>query len=844
MRRLLVAASTAEKAQPGHMSGIVSGTFGWGAANMAIDTEARRDFVISRSADTDAYGLWRVDYDSADLLTPVPLDDTAAFDKTHQIASIGRYLLEWGPIQLKDYQPCFPYRLIEFHPTSPDPLHAKPLQKGAWLKSKFWGARPDFGNPQGAKENFDQGEQLLLLPLDGFMLNVIPTDGRGTFGLWNFDPNPVNPCKTDPLPQPYTYTMWGGSSFDTIDYGHELLPICGYVLDRLPKSGEYWLWSFDPSSAMPLALPAIQSGRWPDIDDTHKLVVLGDLVLDWRPSDRGYRLWAFNPKSPNPLVGPVGAGVLPAALHDGVTLLGVQAQIPINPARAQEPGSIDFMRDKVKHVVYLMLENRSFDHVLGWLYQKGETGINFVGRDGPFDGASLDMFNVDPSGPQGPEKVYLQKYDRKPGKPLDFLPSDPYHDKTDVVRQMFYEQPDGYAQRQTPQMKGFVWNNGVPEIMWTYTPDQLPVINGLAREYGVSDAWFSSMPSATDPNRAFAFTGSSLRELNNFQNGPQYLYWPYAPHRSSIWKALWTDGFTDWKIYNSVLWMNFVHTYHLYLQGQIPSVDAAIAQDAALRVASAASGFSPAPPSSFLEGIDQFKAAARAGQLPRFSFLEPVWISLAGTTSYHPGADPSVGEKSLNELYEAMKSGPAWNETLFVITFDEHGGIFDHAPPPYAENPWPNDVIDGFRFDMMGVRVPTILVSPLIKRQTVFRSPTAVAYDSTSILATLLNWYGVPKARWGLGERARHAPTFEGVFQLSEPRADKPLFEPPNIEQSCTKPRVSDLDLLMAPRIAAALARGQLTPSEMASISNELMASSDMEQLHATLLRLATKRIA
>ena len=129
-------------------------------------------------------------------------------------------------------------------------------------------------------------------------------------------------------------------------------------------------------------------------------------------------------------------------------------------------------------------------------------------------------------------------------------------------------------------MKGFVWNNGVHEVMWTYTPDQLPVINGLAREFAVSDAWFSSMPSATDPNRAFAFTGSSLRELNNFQNGPQYLYWPYAPHRSSIWKALWTNGFTDWKIYNSVVWMNFVHTYHLFLQGQIPSVDAAIAQDA------------------------------------------------------------------------------------------------------------------------------------------------------------------------------------------------------------------------------------------------------------------------
>jgi hypothetical protein len=112
------------------------------------------------------------------------------------------------------------------------------------------------------------------------------------------------------------------------------------------------------------------------------------------------------------------------------------------------------------------------------------------------------------------------------------------------------------------------------------------VINGLAREFALSDAWFCSTPSATDPNRGFAFTGSSLRELNNFQNGPQYLYWNYAPHRSSIWKALWTNGFTDWKIYNSVQWMNFVHTYHLDLQAQIPSVDAAIAEDSAQRIAS------------------------------------------------------------------------------------------------------------------------------------------------------------------------------------------------------------------------------------------------------------------
>ena len=104
--------------------------------------------------------------------------------------------------------------------------------------------------------------------------------------------------------------------------------------------------------------------------------------------------------------------------------------------------------------------------------------------------------------------------------------------------------------------------------------------------------------------------------------------------------------------------------------------------------------------------------------------------------------------------------------------------VFDHVPPPYAENPWPNDENYGFRYDFMGGRVPTILVSPWIKEQSVFRSPTPVAYDLTSILATLLHWYGIPKGRWRLGGRTHQAPTFEGVFQCKAPRSDKPSFTP------------------------------------------------------------------
>src|SRR5262245_19340665 len=377
-------------------------------------------------------------------------------------------------------------------------------------------------------------------------------------------------------------------------------------------------------------------------------------------------------------------------------------------------------------------------------------------------------------------------------------------------------------------MGGFVWNNGVHAVMTTYVPEQLPVLNGLAKGFAVSDEWFSSMPGPTDPNRAFAFTGSALGTLNNFQNGNQYLYWPYTPRRPSIWKVLWSNGFTDWKIYNSVQWQKFVHTYHLFLQGQIPSVDANV--------------------SNHIAGIEQFKEDARAGKLPAFSVLEPIWISIGGTSSYHPGGDLVPGERGLNEIYEALKAGPAWNETLFIVSFDEHGGLFDHVPPPYAENPWPNDEHHGFRYDLLGVRVPAILVSPWIQQHTVFRSPTAVAYDLTSILATLLHWYGIPKSRWGLGQRVENAPTFEGVLQLSAPRSDAPSFKPP-YDKSFPREggggedaRVHDLHRLMTPWLIAALAGNKLGIQDIAKVTDDILARAhDLQTLHSMIDDLANR---
>ncbi len=814
---------------------------------MAEESRGSADYLICRSTEIPDYSIWRVDIDGDELLSRVT---SGTFDHTHQLIQIGNYILEWGPIIRRDENDKgrFPFRLFKFDATNSDPLHAVAVKEGVWEKWKFWGTRRDFGNPDGAAKEYEKGEKLMLVPLGTFVLWIMPTLGRGTFKLFHFDP-----ASNDILIE-FPTGIFG--SFNSINFGHELIPLGNYVLDRLPDKREYCLWSFDPMEEVPLAWPPISEGRWLNIDDRHQLVVIGEHVLDWDTSDASYRLWRFDPKADDPLTGPVRAGTMPAQFaaqaiatgFKGNILTGIQDLRPIDNARKSVPGTIDFMRNNIKHVVYYMIENCSFDQICGWLYEKGEADITFVGRRGPFQGASQDMFNIDIDATGGPQEVHLEKWNR--GEPpsdglLEFLTTDPYHDMTDVMRQYFFNGHqldfDGYASRAAPHMGGFVWNNGVRQVMLTYTPDQLRVLNGLARAFAVSDEWFCSTPGATDANRAFALTGSALRQLDNFMNGPRYINWPDLPHRPSIWTVLWANGFTDWKIYYSMLWGDrqgpkFVLSYHLFLKRQIQTVDA----ESSAYLAGAADT------SKYIGYIDQFFEDARTGNLPTFSYLEPIWIqSDKPATSYHPsGKDgKGPGEKSLNEIYEALKASPKWNETLLIISFDEHAGVFDHVAPPYAARPWPNDEVCGFHYDIMGPRVPTILVSPWIKEQTVFRSSTPVAYDLTSILATLLHWCGIPKARWGLGDRTERAPTFEEVFQCPSPRSDKPSFEsPPAAVRKAEAQGLTDLDELMAWRATVSIIGDKMNAHEATKVANDILERApNMEKLNELVSDLAKR---
>lgn len=835
------------------------------------------DYLICRSTETDDYSIWRFDIHSNPVFSQVTTA-TGRFDRTHQMIPIGDYILEWGPITLTNYatdpkapgaRGVFPYRLFRFDPNIGDPLtvnamhvdqkSGKPsptlVTKGIWNKSKFWWLVPDFGSPQGPGKEFMKADKLLLLPLGTFILFIIPTVGRGTFKLFQFDPMSTDPLPSFPTPDP-TGVVFG--SFGTIEFGHELIPLGNYVLDWLPKTRQYWLWSFDPMNGTPLARPAGTSGCWDDIgiDENHQLIPIGEHVLDWDMERKKYRLWSFDPTSERPLTVPQDvlewSGDMPNGFdawmtRDGIKgniLTGIQGLCPINPKEKSKPGTIDFMRSKIEHVVYYMVENRSFDHACGWLYEKGEHPKNYVGHEGPFQGAEHAKqlgcdYNVDEMG----EKVLLNTHgpDVTTGPGVDL-----YHDMTDTMRQCFFEDRDGYKKRTRPDMRGFVWNNGNKFPMSTCKPEQLPVLNGLAKHFAVSDEWFCSMPGATDANRAFALTGSALGELNNFMSGAKYDDWPDLAHRASIWKVLWANGFTDWKIYNSIKWFKYFLTYHLFLQNQIPTVDDKVSEFVK----------GNAKTSDYIGTFDQFKDDAKNGTLPAFSFLEPIWIkgggSTAPATSYHPLGDLGVtpAETMLNDIYVALRDGKKWDKTLLIITFDEHGGYFDHVPPPRAVNPWPNDKNDGFKYDLMGVRVPCILVSPWIEENTVFRAPEPlhydpdmpppVAYDSTSILATLLHWYGIPKGRWALGRRVHQAPTFEKVFQCESARSDKPSFEPPKPFGESPSPKApGDLEKQHVARIVLAITGDRLSREKRREITNSILGASDVDTLAARLDDLA-----
>lgn len=270
---------------------------------------------------------------------------------------------------------------------------------------------------------------------------------------------------------------------------------------------------------------------------------------------------------------------------------------------------------QIDHIVHLMLENRSFDQMLGFLYTDSQ---NKTSTGQSYDGLTGNEYNLDSSG----NKVAVFRIDKSHPSPYLMPGCDPREGFLPANLQLFGRETP--APTAKPNNGGFVVNfdnaitydqthdrpDSIPgvkasDIMGMYDPSVLPVMSALARGFAVCDAWFCSVPTETYPNRAFALTGTSLGHL---KDDFKFLHTP------SIFGRM-TDAGLDWSA--------FGYNGEPYVRTDYPDTKAAAL--------------------SHFGQFSDFQARAKAGTLAPYTFLEPAWGNTGN--SQHPVTDVSLGEK-------------------------------------------------------------------------------------------------------------------------------------------------------------------------------------------------------
>jgi phospholipase C len=395
----------------------------------------------------------------------------------------------------------------------------------------------------------------------------------------------------------------------------------------------------------------------------------------------------------------------------------------------------------LKHIVVLMMENRSFDHMLGALR----------GRNPAIDGLTGAETNPDSTGVPvtvAPNAAYQSQLD-----------PDPDHHFPAVDLQIFGGVTTAQDAKRTPNMQGFVKSYVNVEhnlahshlIMNYFTPEKLPVLTTLATQFAVFNRWFASIPGPTLCNRAFAHYGTSFGQVSM-----DVFYW--NKQYKSIYERLVAAG----------------HSSRLYYFDEASS---------SLEVVNLLQN----QPSLFGTFQDFLDACSR-NKLPEYSFIEPNYTDHDApdgsgeliASDQHPDHDVRAGEQFIATVYSAIRNNPSlWANTALLIVYDEHGGIYDHVQPPacipdgFVAQPKDTGTPDPFHFDRLGVRVPAVLVSPWIAPNTVINE----TFEHASIPATMTDYFiGAYDQR---SPREIVANTFLGYINQPTMRAasDCPAFK-------------------------------------------------------------------
>ncbi|MFM0368126.1 alkaline phosphatase family protein [Paraburkholderia aspalathi] len=350
--------------------------------------------------------------------------------------------------------------------------------------------------------------------------------------------------------------------------------------------------------------------------------------------------------------------------------------------------------DNIKTIIIVMMENRSFDHVLGYL---------------SLDGKDVNGLSADPTWQENFTNLYGGKtYPIHALSPSTQLIPDPPHDRTPISTQIKTPCANGGC----PELGGFVASyatrNPPPAdlsmVMGYYTAGALPVYDFFAKNFTICDSWFAPLPTGTQANRLMAMAGESA--ISDNVSG-------FLPEQSLVYDWLTAHG-ASWCVYQSGGFFPFFSLMPKWLPEIVTSL--------ALPLDGNGGRF---------RRYSRFKEDwTNSSNLPQVIFIEPEYTDGPHRVPNddHSPTGVAPGQAFLADIYQTISASKRWDETLMIVTYDEHGGFFDHVSPLEISTD-----VAGYQFQTTGLRVPAFLVSPCVAPGGVFSGDL----DHTSILQLL-----------------------------------------------------------------------------------------------------------